>query len=103
MNSFHLSNLLPKRTGLPYTVWYGTKDAFDVPKVMVDLGNNEQLFINIGSKEVSGDVSKIDERDLSKVLSWLELNKGILLQYWNEASDGNIDDIDVYSELKSII
>lgn len=97
-----MANLLPKRTGLPYTIWYGPKESRHRPKVKVSIGNGKELSIEIESHKVLGDVNKIDKSELTKIFEWLDLNRNILLRYWNEARNGTIDNGDVIDNLKKV-
>lgn len=97
-----MANLLPKRTGLPYTIWYGPKESRHRPRVKVSIGNGKELSIEIESHKVLGDVNKIDKSELTKIFEWLDLNRNILLRYWNEARNGTIDNGDVIDNLKKV-
>ena len=97
-----MANLLPKRTGLPYTIWYGPKESRHRPRVKVSIGNGKELSIEIESHKVLGGVNKIDKSELTKIFEWLDLNRNILLRYWNEARNGTIDNGDVIDNLKKV-
>lgn len=97
-----MANLLPKRTGLPYTIWYGPKESRHRPRVKVSIGNGKELSIEIESHKVLGDVNKIDKSELTKIFEWLDLNRNILLRYWNEARNGTIDNGDIIDNLKKV-
>lgn len=99
---FDMANLLPKRTGLPYIVWYGPKEPRHKPRVKVSLDNGKELSIEIVSHKVVGDIDKISKAELNKIFKWLDLNKTILLKYLNEARDGTIDNGDVLENLKKV-
>ncbi len=99
---FDMANLSPKRTGLQYTVWYGPKEPKHKPRVKVSLDNGKELSIEIDSHKVVGDTDKISKTELNKIFKWLDLNKTILLKYWNEARDGKIDNGDVIDHLKKV-
>ena len=99
---FDMANLLPKHTGLAYTIWYGPKEPRHKPRVKVSIGNGKELSIEIESHKVLGDVNKIDKSELTKIFEWLDLNRNILLRYWNEARDGKIDNIDVFENLMKV-
>ena len=97
----HLANLPPKRTGLPFQVWYSAKVPGCTPAIKVPF-DNEELSIEIESLQVNGCVDKISLTDLDKIKSWITLNKDILLKYWYEASTGAIDNVDVVNVLKKV-
>ena len=95
-----MANLPPKRTGLPYQIWYSAQEPRHKPRIKVDLPDGRNLSIEIESHKVTGPVNKISSSDLNKILEWIDLNKEILLKYWNEARSGSIDNVDVFRALK---
>lgn len=97
---FLMANLPPKRTGLPYQVWYSAKEPRLKPRIKVDLPDGRKLSIEIETHKVTGPLKKISSNDLNKILEWMDLNKEILLKYWNEARSGLIDNADVIRALK---
>ena len=98
----HLANLPPKRTGLPFQVWYSAKVPGCTPAIIVRFDDGEELSIGIESLQVYGSLEKISPTDLDKIKSWIAINKNILLKYWNEASSGSIDNMDVAQALQKI-
>lgn len=99
---FEMANLLPKRTGLKYTVWYSAKVERHKPRIKVDLGDNRSITIQIESHLTRGDLDKIGQKDLDDILRWLDLNKEILLKYWYEAHNGTIDNGDVMDNIVKV-
>lgn len=97
----HLANLPPKRTGLPFQVWYSAKIPNCSPSIKMFF-DDEELSIEIESLRVKGCVGKISPIDLDRIKEWITLNKEILLKYWYEASTGSIDNIDVVEALRKI-
>lgn len=95
-----MANLPPKRTGLPYQIWYSAQEPRHKPRIKVDLPDGRNLSIEIESHKVTGPLKKISSTDLNKILEWMDLNKEILLKYWNGARSGSIDNGDVLNELK---
>ena len=98
----YLANLPPKRTGLPYQVWYSAKVPNCTPEVKILFEDDAELSIEIESLQVNGIAEKISPIDLNKIKSWITLNKDILLKYWYEASTGAIDNVDVVNVLKKV-
>lgn len=99
---FEMANLLPKRTGLKYQIWYSAKVPGYNPGIKVDLNDGHFLFIQIETHKVKGAVDKILSKDLKKIFRWIDLNKDLLLRYWNEAYEGKIDTAEMDTLLKSL-
>lgn len=99
---FEMANLLPKRTGLKYQIWYSAKIPGHNPKIKVDLNDGYFLSIQIETHEVKGAVDKILSKDLKKIFEWIELNEDVLLRYWNEAHKGKIDTAEMDTLLKPV-
>ena len=99
---FEMANLLPKRTGLKYQIWYSAKVPGHKPIIKVDLNDGCCLSIQIETHEVKGAVDKILSKDLKKIFSWIDLNKGVLLRYWDEAYEGKIDTAEMDKLLKPV-
>lgn len=98
----YLANLPPKRTGLPYQVWYSAKAPNCTPVVKILFETGDELSIEIESLQVNGVAEKISPIDLNKIMTWITLNKDVLLKYWNEAGTGRIDNVDVITALKKV-
>lgn len=101
MDMFLYSNLLPSRTGLKYQVWYSGSISGHVPEIMVDVCD-KHVFIEIESHQVSGDVEVLSDVDMCEINRWIDLNKEILLKYWNESHTGTIDSGDVMDSVQPI-
>lgn len=99
---FDMANLPPKRTGLPFQIWYSAEVPKHKPRIKVDLSDGSQLSVEIESHKIKGDSSKVKSSDLKKLFKWLDLNKEILLDYWFNAHSGSIDNVDVFESLKKI-
>jgi hypothetical protein len=89
---FEMANLSPKRTGLPFVVWISPKAGapHDVrvkvskgPKVhtseLVSVAIRPDVHV-VGSGDLSG-------HDLALLRQWVELNRDVLIRYW----DGDIE------------
>lgn len=99
---FEMANLPPKRTGLKYQIWYSAKIEKHKPRIKVDLGDGKALSIQIEDHKVIGAVDKISSKDLNNILKWIDMNKELLLKYWNDAHLGTIDNGDVIDNVKKI-
>ena len=71
-------------------------------KGSVDLGDGKALSIQIEDHKVIGAVDKISSKDLNNILKWIDMNKELLLKYWNDAHLGTIDNGDVIDNVKKI-
>lgn len=99
---FEMANLPARRTGLKYQVWYSAKVEKHQPRVKVDLGDGHSISILIDSHEVVGATNRISSKDLNDIINWIDLNKEILLAYWNDAHTGSIDNGDVLENIRKI-
>lgn len=91
---FEMTNLRPKRTGLPMTVYVSFRNkAKHDARVKVsmshgdhmDLDNVAVVSIRPEPKLLHGELSR---SDLQQVQRWIELNRAALLDHWEERSDG---------------
>ena len=98
---FDMANLPPGRTGLDCQIWYYAKTPKHKPRIKVDLGEYT-VSINIESHKITGKVSSGDMQKVSKVIQWIDLNKEVLLDYWENAASGNIDNGDVLQRLETV-
>src|ERR1039457_554752 len=101
---FEMANISPKRTGLPFVVWISPKAGapHDV-RVKVSKGpkvhSSELVPVTIrpdGHVDGSGNLSA---HDLALLRKWVELNRDVLIKYW----DGDIEYTeDAIAALKSL-
>lgn len=99
---FDMSNLRPIRTGLPFQVWYGPKVPAHKPRVIVIFPEGKELSVEIETHTVTGDSRILSKKDLKLLFEWIDLNKDILLDYWNNALDGTIDSGDVTAAIRKV-
>lgn len=99
---FEMSNLFPKHTGLPFTVWISVKGgarhdvrvkvsrtAKATPEDMVSVAIRPRVRVVAG---------KLDAPELALLSSWIELNRATLIAYWA----GEIDTQDAINALRRI-
>jgi hypothetical protein len=99
---FRMSNLYPKRTGLPFIVWISTGNGVqhDI-RVKVSRGSkvkpSEMITVALRPmiRVVRGELSS---EELSLLSEWIRLNWDVLFQYWNE----EIDTVDAVERLKKV-
>jgi hypothetical protein len=98
---FEMTNLYPKRTGLPMTVWVSPRGhaRHDARvKVCVTHGNRMVLDdaavvgIRPEPRLIAGALSP---QDMRMVARWIELNRTALIEHWN----GEIDGLDLSERL----
>jgi hypothetical protein len=101
---FEMANLSPKRTGLPFVVWISPKaGAAHDARVKVSRGpkvhSSELISVAIRPdvRVVGGGV--MNAHDLTLLRKWIELNRDVILRYW----DGDIEYTeDAIAALKAI-
>ena len=101
---FDMSNLYPKHTGLPMTVWVGVRGrARHDARVKVcrshgnhmDIHDTAVVSIRPTPELVEG---PLKAADLTAVQAWITLNKAALIDHW----DGKLDSIDLGQALKRL-
>jgi Domain of unknown function (DUF4160) len=98
---FLMANLHPKRTGLPFAIYISEKQGRHDVRVKVAAGPRATQFIaSIGLRPkievVGGDLSA---QDFELVRRWIELNRDVIIGYWN----GDIEDTgDAIAALKPL-
>src|SRR4051794_41065685 len=83
---FEMANLSPKRTGLPFVVWISPRGNARhdvrvkvsagpraVPSEMVSVAIRPQVRVIEGEMKAS---------DLALLRQWVELNRDVLIRYW---------------------
>ena len=102
--SFLMTNLYPRRTGLPMTVWVGPRAGarHDVrikvntsPGERMDLSTAAVVGVRPQAHLVHGELSR---SDLDLVASWIRLNEEAILRHWT----GEYDGIDVAENIKRL-
>jgi hypothetical protein len=91
---FTLTNLRPRCTGLPMTVYvgFGGGAKYDA-RVKVSVVHDDRIDLNDVAivsirpepKLLHGQLSR---SDLEQVRRWVELNRAALLDHWEERTDG---------------
>jgi hypothetical protein len=101
---FEMSNLYPKHTGLPMTVWVGVKGGarHDV-RVKVCRTHGDRMDIHDTAVVSVRPTPELIEgplrtADLKAVQAWIALNAEVLVGHWN----GDLDSIDLAQALKKI-
>jgi hypothetical protein len=99
---FEMANLFPKHTGLPFVVWISYKGGarHDVrvkvsPGPKVHPSEMASVAIRPTVHVVEG---ALNPTDLSSLSSWINLNRDVLIQYWN----GDIDTMDALEAIRPV-
>ena len=95
---FEMANLRPERTGLPFVVFISQKcGARHDVRVKVACGAkvrpSEMVMVAVRPvvRMVRG---KLDTHDLNLLTRWIELNRGVLVDYWDGIIEYTEDAID---------
>ncbi len=90
---FEMANVRPEASGLPFIVWISEKGRarHDV-RVKVSPGARVREFVASVSVRPSVEVvaGALPERDLELLRAWIDINREVIVRYW----DGDI----VYTE-----
>jgi hypothetical protein len=96
--------LFPKHTGLPFVVWISVRGGarHDVRvKISANSKANPDEMISVGIRpevHVIGTTS-MAAHDLELLTKWIELNRAVILAYWNE----EIDTLDAMQRLRPLV
>ena len=91
---FTMTNLYPRRTGLPMTVWVSPRGhARYAARIKVNMthgarmtiGNTAVVRLKPTPRVIAGQLSREDE---AAVFRWIALNEQALLDHWNGRIDG---------------
>jgi len=98
---FEMANLYPRTTGLPMTVWVSPRgNARHDVRIKVNMTHGNQMTIDntavvavrSSPRVIAGRLSPEDEK---AVASWIDLNAGPIVTYWN----GEIDTLQLVQAL----
>lgn len=101
---FLMTNLYPRRTGLPMTIWVGPRAGArhdvrikvnTVPGERMDLDTAAVVGVRPRPHLVQGDLSR---RDLEQVTAWVRLNEQAILRLW----EGEYDGVDLAENIKRL-
>jgi hypothetical protein len=100
---FTMSNLSPKRTGLPFVVWISPRDGAQ-HDVRVKISRSPRAtpgeFISVTVRPTVAVVNGVlSNHELALLRKWIELNREVLVKFW----EGEIEYTeDVLAQLQSI-
>jgi hypothetical protein len=90
---FHMTNLSPRMTGLPMSVWVSPRgNARHDVRVKVNMSHGDQMSIDNTAivavrpspRVLAGRLSSEDQR---AVANWITLNREAVISYWDEEID----------------
>lgn len=100
---FEMANLSPKRTGLPFVVWISPKaGAHHDVRVKVSRGpkvHPAELVSVALRPDIHVVGGELQAEDLALLTQWLDLNRDVIIGYWDGAIEYTEDAI---AALKSI-
>ena len=91
---FTMTNLYPRRTGLPMTVWVSPRGrARHAARIKVNMAHGERMNIENTAvvrlqptpRVLSG---KLSADDRVAIFQWIAMNEETLLDHWNGVIDG---------------
>ena len=99
---YYLTNLFPKRTGLPFVVWISSAGG---PRgdLQVRVSRDSRLQrANSASVAVCPHVhvteGSVSAEDLALLTTWIDLNRDVLARHWG----GEIDSADAIDALRRV-
>jgi hypothetical protein len=103
IDTYEMSNLFPRTTGLLLTVWVSPRGrARHAARIKVsltpgkmDAAHTAVVAIQPKPRLVEG---KLSEADLALVSEWITLNEAALLEFWDET----IDSVELGGRLKKL-
>ena len=101
---FLMSNLFPRQTGLPMTVWVQVKGgARHGARVKVNMAHGPRANVdNMAVVSVRSEPRLLrgflDGRDLAAVRTWIELNREVIIDHW----EGRADTGDLIARLRRL-
>jgi hypothetical protein len=104
LDGYLMSNLTPKRTGLPFVVWISPKgDARHDVRIKVSPGPKwvPSEFVSVAIRPDVRVVGRgtLSGQHLALLRQWVDLNRDVLVRYW----DGDIEDtLDALAALKPL-
>jgi hypothetical protein len=101
---FHMTNLSPRMTGLPMSVWVSPRgNARHVVRIKVNMTHGRQMTIEntavVAVRPVPRVVAgRLNADDRRAVYDWIRLNFGAITAYWN----GELDTDEFIERLKRL-
>ncbi len=107
-----VSSIASRRTGLTSVVWLddaASEISIQYSKYRLKYGNNFHSAVSITFynnpvtiKDVVGNVKETGIKDISKVIRWVNLNRDILIKYYDTVNHNYYDLSDFLEEMVSV-
>ena len=114
-----MANLYPQRTGVDYVMWFGEVGGQHGPRIKVSnlkgrFAINDNFTLSVGPiPEVMTPPSSvhIKQRELDKIIQWIQLNNDDLMLLWQIHETGDaikfpdgtvLDDVSILNRLKKV-
>jgi hypothetical protein len=104
LDFYLMSNLHPKHTGVPFTVWISLKG---------DVQHDVRIWVSLGPKAITSQMitvairpevrileGEMDDSDLALLSRWVELNRDVLINHWDGEIECSEDAIAAIRHLK---
>jgi hypothetical protein len=104
-----MANLGVKKTGLAYRLWiphHGGKSKHFLPYIKVVLTVDKTFSVSIEPpvKVLVGDASSVRGKDWKKIVEFIEINREVLLDFYQHANEPEFDDDDrFYNRIKKVL
>ena len=85
-----MSNIFPSSSGVPYILWIGQKSGREKHGIRVKVSvpqENKFLTFSVSSSPELLSKTKISNKDISLIKSWIISNKDVLIKFWNSELD----------------
>lgn len=92
---FLMANVHPKRTGLPFAVYISEKQGRHDVRVKVAAGPKATQFVASVALRPKIEIAEGDltTQDFELVRRWIELNRDVIIGYWNRDIEDTVDAI----------
>ena len=90
-----MANLSQRRTGINTRIYVSSKEGQHGPRIKVYNSSNDESFsmsIEDSPKVLIGNPNIVSTKIFKQIIKWVQINKNILLYYWQH-SDMDIDDL----------
>jgi hypothetical protein len=98
-----MANVHPRRSGLPFVVYISEKQGRHDVRVKVAAGPKAPPFV--ASISVRPDIEivagNLSTHDFDLVRRWIELNRGVIIGYWDRTIEDTADALDALQPLPS--
>jgi hypothetical protein len=96
-----MANVHPKRTGLPFSVYISEKQGRHDVRVKVAVGPKATPFVASVAVRPTIEIADGDlsSKDFELVRQWIELNRDVIIGYWDRTIEDTADAINALKPL----